>query len=340
MSFGALPTLFQGSGAQEVEGIKAIFSQFEKNRAIVSHRLAQEVRTDTAYSEGYGRTQQQVLVPAFLAAYTGKDAKTFTLDIFKLLPKANWRLSYNGLAKLPLFADLFQSFTLTHGYKSTLTVNSFITGLDFLRTRPVGGINPLNGNFYPRLEIPDITINESFNPLVSIAATLKSGMNFNFEYKSSRILQMSFVSNQLAETRTKEILIGYGHNIPDFNFPFAKAKKSKAKKAPKKPLPSILGGNNGQNGQNTSQSQPHNLRLQFNFSLRDDVTFNHLLDQNVIEPTRGNFALSISPSAEYKVNQRLSLRLFTDYRRNRPRTSAGFPRTEVNGGLVVRFQLN
>jgi len=337
MSFGALPTLFQGSGTQEVDGIKAIFSQFEKNRAIISHRLAQEVRTDTAYSEGYGRTQQQVLVPAFLAAYTGKDAKTFTLDIFKLLPKANWRLSYNGLAKLPLFAGLFQSFTLTHGYKSTLTVNSFITGLDFLRTRSVGGINPLNGNFYPRLEIPDITINESFNPLVAIAATLKSGMNFNFEYKSSRNLQMSFVSNQLAETRTKEILIGYGHNIPDFNFPFAKAKKSKAKKAPKKPLPSILGGNNGQN---TSQAQPHNLRLQFNFSLRDDVTFNHLLDQNVIEPTRGNFALSISPSAEYKVNQRLSLRLFTDYRRNRPRTSAGFPRTEVNGGLVVRFQLN
>lgn len=337
MSFGALPTLFQGSGAQEVDGIKKVFNQFEKNRAVISHRLAQEVRTDTAYSEGYGRTQQQVLVPAFLAAYTGKDAKTFTLDIFKLLPKANWRLSYNGLAKLPLFAELFQSFTLTHGYKSTLTVNSFITGLDFLRTRSVGGINPLNGNFYPRLEIPDITINESFNPLVSIAATLKSGMNFNFEYKSSRNLQMSFVSNQLAETRTKEILIGYGHNIPDFNFPFAKAKKSKAKKAPKKPLPSILGGNNGQN---TSQAQPHNLRLQFNFSLRDDVTFNHLLDQNVIEPTRGNFALSISPSAEYKVNQRLSLRLFTDYRRNRPRTSAGFPRTEVNGGLVVRFQLN
>lgn len=338
MSFGALPTLFQGSGTSEVNGIKAVFSQFEKNRAIISHRLGQEVRTDTAYSEGYGRTQQQVLVPAFLAAYTGKDARTFALDIFKLLPKANWRLSYNGLAKLPLFAALFQSFTLTHGYKSTLTVNSFITGLDFLRTRSTGAVNPLNSNFYPRLEIPDISINESFNPLVAVAATLKSGMNFNFEYKTSRTLQMSFVSNQLAETRVKEILIGYGHNIPDFTLPFAKAKKSKAKRPAKKPLPGILGGGGGAPNQN--QAQPHNLRLQFNFSLRDDVTFNHLLDQNVIEPTRGNFALSISPSAEYKINQRLSLRLFTDYRRNRPRTSAGYPRTEVNGGLVVRFQLN
>jgi methionyl-tRNA formyltransferase len=72
----------------------------------------------------------------------------------------------------------------------------------------------------------------------------------------------------------------------------------------------------------------------------DGVTYAHKLDLDVVsEPTRGTFALNISPSAEYQLNKRLSLRVFTDYRRTIPKNSLGFPRTDVNGGVVVRFQL-
>ena len=67
--------------------------------------------------------------------------------------------------------------------------------------------------------------------------------------------------------------------------------------------------------------------------------FNHLLDQGIVEPTRGSYLLSFSPSAEYRLNQRLSLRIFFDYRYNEPKTSAGFPRTDASGGIVVRFSL-
>jgi cell surface protein SprA len=73
--------------------------------------------------------------------------------------------------------------------------------------------------------------------------------------------------------------------------------------------------------------------------MSDDVTFNHLLDQGIVEPTRGSYLLSFSPSAEYRLNQRLSLRIFFDYRYNEPKTSAGFPRTDASGGVVVRFSL-
>ena len=86
--------------------------------------------------------------------------------------------------------------------------------------------------------------------------------------------------------------------------------------------------------------QGKDLDINFNMSLRDDVTYAHRLDEGIFEPTRGNYALSLSPSAEYQINRQLSLRLFFDYRRNVPKTSAGFPRTDTSGGIMVSFRLN
>ncbi|MBK7871162.1 MAG: cell surface protein SprA [Saprospiraceae bacterium] len=342
VSFYALNTLFSGGE----KGIKELFNTFETNRIAVSQRIGtgQHIDPDLAnqgYTDGYGRTQQDVLVPAFLAAYTDQDPNSIELDVFKTQPAPNWRVTYNGLSRLPLFQELFQNFSLTHGYKSTLTVNRFNTGLDYLRTRDQGGINELNGNFYPRLEIPEIAIQEGFQPLLAITATLKNGMSMNFDYKKSRTLAMSFVSNQLSETQVEEAVFGFGYRLQNVNIGFLTGSKNKR---------------NQRNRNNEQQEQPQNqntqtrpggggqlqnndLDIQFNFSLRDDVTFNHLLDQGVVEPTRGSYQLRFSPSAEYKINRRLSLRLFFDYNRNVPKTSAGFPRTEASGGVVVRFQL-
>ncbi len=335
LSYLALNNLFNDSN----EEIKTLFDQFEANRVIISQRLGEGEHADTilaqqGYTFGYGRTQQEVLTPAFIAAYTGEDPNAVGLDIFNELPNINWQLTYNGLSRIPLFADLFQNFSLTHGYRSNLTVNRFNTGLDFLRTndRPGGPVNELNQNFYPRLEIPEVAIQESFAPLVGIDATLNNGMSFNANYAKSRRLAMSFVSNQLAETRTTEFVIGFGWLLRDVNIGFLTGDQGGARKDGDAPRRSAPSGR-------VRQLQGRDLDISFNFSLRDDVTFNHLLDQDVIEPTRGNRALTISPAAEYRLNQRLSLRLFVDYRRNVPRTSAGFPRTDTSGGVVVRFSL-
>jgi cell surface protein SprA len=334
MSYSALKTLFKG----DTSDLRTLFKTFENNRITISQRLGVGEHVDTTlakqgYTYGYGRTQQEVLIPAFLAAYTGEDARGINLSLFELLPKVNWRFTYNGLSRLPFFKDYFQSFSLTHGYKSSLTVNTFNTGLDFVRTRDQGFLNELNNNFYPRLEVPEIVIQEGFNPLIAVSAVMKNGMSFNFDYKLTRNLAMSFVSNQLAETRKKEIVFGFGHKINDFdiNSIFGKTKKKK------RPAPKTNPNKTGPGGSTTIA--PRALDLQFNFSLSDDVTFNHLLDQGVREPTRGSYQLSMSPSAEYKLNQRLSLRFFVDYRRSEPKTSAGYPRTDSSGGVVVRFAL-
>lgn len=328
--------------------IRRLFRQFDQNRVIVSQRLGtgqHEIDSLAArgYTRGFGNIQNEVLLPAFIAAYTGQDARTIGLDVFKTLPLPTWRLTYNGLTKLPGFRDIFQNFSLTHGYKSTLSVNRFDTNPLWLDTRNLNGTDPFSGNFYARLLIPEVVIQEAFSPLIAIDATLKNGMSFNIDYKKSRTLGMSFISYQLAETQSKEISIGFGYLLRDVDIPFLTGsnKKGAKKPDPKKPDPNQQGQQQQrqQQGGRGGQLRSRDLDFNFNFSLRDDVTFNHLLDQGVVEPVRGNYALSISPSAEYQINTRLGLRLFFDYRQNIPRTSAGFPRTDTSGGLVVRFKL-
>jgi cell surface protein SprA len=342
ISYSALNTLFQDSREQ----IIGLFGQFEQNRATISQRLgdgshANDTLAAQGYTFGYGRTQQDVLLPAFIAAYTGQDANSVDLNVFNLLPRVNWRLTYNGLSRLPWFENIFDNFTVTHGYQSTLTVNQFNTGLDFLRSTQdplFSEVNPETSNFYARLEIPEVAIQESFSPLLAVDATLKNGMSFNLDFKKSRTLAMSFINNQLSETQTQEYVIGFGYLLRDVNLGgIFGGKKTKKKKEDDKQPQSNRGRGGGNRGR---QLQGRDLDINFNFSLRDDVTFAHRLDEGVIEPVRGTYALSISPSAEYQINRRLSLRFFFDYRRNVPKTSAGFPRTDTSGGVVVRFQLN
>ncbi len=339
ISYMALNTLFNGADREDIVGL---FETFEDYREIISSRLGGPDATphsDTLlapdYTFGYGRTQQDVLIPAFIAAYTDEDPNTIDLDVFNQRPRPNWRLSYNGLSRIPLFQQIFQNFNLSHSYRSSLSINRFATGLNWLRTRDQGSLNELNGNFFPRLEIPEITIQESFAPFLAVDMTLKNGMSLNVDYKKSRTLAMSFISNQLSETQTEEFVIGFGYLMRNVDLPiFGGGKRRRGRDDDQ-----AQQQNNRQGGRG-GQLQGRDLDINFNFSLRDDVTYNHLLDQDIIEPTRGNFSLSISPAAEYQLNRRLSLRLFFDYRRNVPQTSAGFPRTDTSGGIIVRFQLN
>lgn len=339
MTYSGLNTLFQDDRDQIID----LFSTFENNRAIISQRIgSEELHADSllavqGFTKGYGRTQQDVLVPAFLAAYTGQDPTNVKLNVFDLLPAVNWNLTYNGLSRVPLFAELFRNFSVRHGYKSNLTINSFNTGLDYLRTVNLNnGVNELNQNFYPRLEIPELIISEGFQPLIAVDATLNNGMSFNVDYKKTRTLAMSFVSNQLSESQSKEIVVGFGYLIRSLDIPFLTGSNKNRRRQPA-PQP----GTSGRSGAgNRGQKQGQDLDLSFDFRLTDDVTFNHLLDQGIVEPTRGNYSLSISPAVEYQVNDRLSLRLFFDYRRVEPKTSAGYPRTDSAGGVVVRFSLN
>jgi len=342
VTYSALNTLFDDDKGQIIE----LFNRFEENRVIISQRLGNgephqdSILATQGFEKGYGRTQQEVLIPAFIAAYSGEDARNVSLNIFDVAPDLNWRLTYNGLARVPLFSELFQNFSLTHAYRSTLTINRFGTGLDFLRTRDQGAVNEINGNFYPRLEIPEIIIQEGFQPMLGLDATLKNGMSFSVQYAKSRTLGMSFVSNQLSETQSTQIDVGFGYLVRNLDIPFLTGSNNQKKDDSGGDLLGGLGGGGNSARRGGSRLKAQDLDINFSLSLRDDVTFNHLLDQDIIEPTRGSYSLQFSPTAEYQLNQRISLTAFFEYNRNVPKTSAGFPRTTSAGGFRLRFNLN
>jgi cell surface protein SprA len=299
-----------------------------------------EHETDKGYVKGFGKIQQQVLIPAFVAAYTDANPNTIGLDIFKTLPSVNWKLNYNGLNKLGNLKNIFSSVQISHGYKNTLTVNSYNTDLFFDAAKPYT-IDALNYNYVARYEIPQVVINEQFQPLFGLDVKFKNEMTLKADFKKTRSLAMSFIDYQLAESRSTSYSAGFGYRMKNVNIPFltgkkkgqaAKKKSSKSKKAAPPTVPGSTGG---------SGNAGNDLTFKFDFEVRDDITTNHLLDSpNQAIPTRGSRTVSINPAVEYALNKRLKLRLFTDYRKTVPKTSQSFPITTLNSGITIQFSLN
>ncbi len=345
VSYFAMNTLFR----KDIDGL---FNRMESYGPILSERLAKiagderlhETAADSAagYRRGYGRIHQEVLLPSFIAAYTDKDPRAVSLDVFKTLPSLNWKLNYNGLSKVGNLDEIFASVQIQHGYKSTMTVNSFNTDLFYNPSQPYT-VDELNSNYIARFEIPQVVITEQMQPLLGVDMKLKNDMSFRLDFKKSRTLQMSFINYQLTETNSTGYTAGFGYRIKNVNIPFLTGKKAKkatakAKAKAKKLKPGSAPIPGAPTGAGT---QANDLNFKFDFDYRDDITVNHSLNQqDVSQPTRGATTISINPQAEYALNKRLKLRLFADYRKTIPKTSQSFPITTFNGGLTIQFSLN
>jgi cell surface protein SprA len=334
-SFYSANTLFIGT---DTGSLKKLFNTFEDNRAIISARLGGDNTKphaiDNGFKQGFGRENIDVLIPAFLAAYTNKDARTVDLNIFNTAPKINWRLSYNGLTKMKWFKERFSSINITHGYKSTLTVNSFQTNLNYDQNN-LKKVDTTKFDYYSEFQIPSIAINEFFSPLIGIDLRLKNEMTFRFEYKKNRTLAMDFISAQLLETNASDITIGFGHRLKNVRLPFLSPAYKKPTKKDKEAEKDDIANGRG----SSKQPRGNDLQLKFDFSYKDDITINHVLNQGIYVPTRGNLTFKFSPSAEYTINKQLSLRFFIEYSQILPKTSLSFPITRASGGFIIRFAL-
>ncbi len=332
------------------DNIEVVFDRFLENRKIISQRLGvknninSSHQTDDGYIQGYGSQHQEVLIPAFISAYADIDPNQTKLNLFKYFPLPNWKISYNGLSKIPAMKNVFSQFTLNHSYKSTLTVNNYTSDLDFDRDDPLSlnNYNRAKNDYYSRLDIPAIVIAESLSPLIGIQATFKNDISLRLDWKKSRNLSFTTSDLQLAESKSEEYLIDVGYRMKNVYIPFLqfgsdkkKKKKKKEEEEDKKGGVSIdLGKNRG------GEQQGNDLDFKFIFSLRDDITINHEIEGNVTIPTRGNKVIRISPLINYEVNRQLSLSLFYDYTRTIPAISTSPPTTTSSAGLKVRFSLN
>jgi cell surface protein SprA len=249
-----------------------------------------------------------VVIPAFLAAYSGKSASKVKLDPFSLIPLPNWDITYDGLTKLDLFKKFFRTFTVKHSYRSTFSIGGYQTNLLY---EPDGSVKDAGGNFLPEKQISTVTISETMHPLVSFDATLQNSLLAKFEYNRDRNLGLGLTNYQVTEVRGKEFVIGSGYRFKDVKFPFEIGGK-----APKSDL---------------------NLRVDLSWRQNNTVIRKITEEQNQV--TAGQDIISIKTSADYVIDQRLSLRAFYERVINKPVISTSFPSANTNIGISLRFTL-
>lgn len=335
ISYISFQTLF---GKFDPNNTSETFKTFENNRSILSKRLgeknpySQQAGADGFY-KGYGRYAQDVLVPSFIAAYTKKDPNSVALlknggtggsvrsnPFSRYLPKPNWRLTYTGLSRMESLQQYFTNFTVSHGYSSTLSMNSFNSALLFQDTLLYGFpsfVDTISGNFVPYFLLPNILISEQFAPLIGVDFSTTGQFSGRFEYRKSRQLSMSLVDFQLSEVRSTEITFGMRWRKRGFPLPF-RIKLGK---------------------KDATNKLENDITFSLDFSIRDDINSNSRLDQANAFATGGQKVVSIRPTIDYVISNRVNIQLFFDQRRLNPYVSNAAPSVNTRAGLQVRISL-
>ncbi|WP_018613641.1 cell surface protein SprA [Segetibacter koreensis] len=331
VSYISFKTLFTKNKPTE---ISTTFRKFEAYRLILSERLAKSNpyqkgdRSQDGYFVGYNRYAQDVLIPAFIAAYSGQDPKTVGLikqsnptiksnPFSNIKPKPNWRVTYTGLTRIPALATTFSAISITHAYNASLGMNSFNSALlyqDPYRYSAPGFIDSVSGNFIPYFLVPNITIQEAFSPLIGVDITTVSQLTASFQYKKSRQLSLSLIDYQLSEVNSTEWTFGGGLRKRGFNLPF-KVPFTKKKKL------------------------DNDVNFRLDLSVRDDATSNSRLDQDNAFSTGGQKVVSIQPSIDYVLNNRVNIKFYFDQRKVVPYISTSAPITNTRAGVQIRISL-
>ena len=123
------------------------------------------------------------MIPAFLAAYSGRNPLNSKLTSFPSIPLPNWRVTYDGLMKLKFIKKRFKQFSFGHAYRSTYTVGSYQTNLNYGEG---DNVNLNNMSYHVQREISQVSINEQFSPLFKLDMTWKNSLLTKIEFKRSR----------------------------------------------------------------------------------------------------------------------------------------------------------
>jgi cell surface protein SprA len=314
--------------------VSPTFEAFKKYAVIISERRAAERQSidpdydpdtdpltglpiDGPFKSGYGSTSREVLIPAFLAAYTKSNPRKVGLSTFpsvlKMMP--NWRINFDGLSKFEFVQRTFRSVNIMHQYRSTYQIGSYTTNLRYMVDGSgISFIRDLQNNYIQQYEINVVTITEQFSPLINIDLNWKNSLTTRFEWKKSRTVSLNLTSNQIADARINELIFGAGYRFDDVQL--------------------IL--RTGGGGQRALKSD---LNLRLDISIRDNKTLARKLVENVNQPVVGQKVFTIGTSADYVLSDRFNLQIFADHTMNNPFVANTFPTSNTNFGFSLKFTL-
>lgn len=264
-----------------------------------------------------------VMIPAFLSAYSGNDANNSLLDIFPsflhMLP--NWKVKYSGLSKLPFFKKHFKSVNIEHGYKSIYAVGSYSTYATYMEyTNGIGFVNnTATGLPVPssRYNIGSVSINESFSPLIGVNVTTNNNITVGGRYIKSRVLNLSITSIQLVETYSDEIAINLGYKIVGLK---------------------LFGG--GKKAKKSKNSVSNDLNIRGDFSFKNMTSLARSIDEGTTQATSGTKSFNYSLSADYTYSKLLTMSFYFDRQETIPLiSSSSYPTTTTDFGVSLRFSL-
>jgi cell surface protein SprA len=326
MSVLTWSTAFFAIGKEEVKQSQA-FENLKDYRRIISERLAAQrpanmgydpngIDPKTGYPDGYGPTSVEVLVPAFLAAYQGINPHKVSLGLFPSIKyiRPNWRIQYEGIiSKIPGINKLIKSLNFTHAYRSSYTVGSFLTNLNYSAMDDgFSYIRDIQNNFLPSYEFNAVSINETFSPLLNVDITWVNDLTTKAEIKRSRSMALSFANNQLTEVLSNEYVFGVGYRFNRMDL--------------------ILKTKNSQ------QSYSNDLTIRADLSFRKNKTVLRRLVEDTDQLTAGQNAVTIKTTADYMLSDRFQLRLYFDKVINQPFVGS-FDTSNTNFGVSFKFTL-
>lgn len=282
-----------------------------------------------------------VMIPAFLKAYTSMGGNSLSVfpALSRMLP--NWTIRYSGLGRLPWFNEHFKSININHSYKSVFAVGSYnsystfqeyMNGLGFVSDATTGNPSPSS-----MFNISQVSINESFSPLLGMDVTFNNNMTVKAEYRQTRVLNLSMTSVQLNEALSKDWVIGMGYRINNFDvFGWgAKASRSKSKGSNKN-----AANKNATTTKTVQNGTNHDLNLRLDFSFRKQAAIVRDIASMVSSASSGNNALKLSFSADYTFSKLLTMSFYYDRQTNTPLlSSSSYPTTTQDFGLSIKFSL-
>jgi len=329
MSYNIIGTSFWKVGKTGVLSSQA-FDDFLANRAIISERLGNEragvsdpTNGDQPYdpnpgpggADGYSVYSQDVMVPAFLAAYSNSDPNKISLNVIPPMSKMrpNWRVTYDGLSRIKAFKKIFRSFDISTAYRSVYNVGSFITNnywnTEGLVSDGFSFVRNAQGDFVPQFDVNIVTITEQFAPLIAFNISWVNSLTTNLEMRKTRALSLSLTNNQMIENYSNEYVIGVGYRFDKMNL-FLNNKKMSS-----------------------------DLNLRVDFTIRDNMSIIRRIAESVNQLTAGMRVTSVKVMADYALSSRFNMQLFYDTNINKPYISTTFPITNSNYGVSFRFTL-
>jgi cell surface protein SprA len=287
----------------------ALFEKLLNYRDIISNRLASE---NGVSSDGFGKNSQQVLLPAFQAAYTGKSPEKVNTGLFRNIPIPNWSLRYGGLMGFNFFKKNFSSFIISHGYRSSFTVSSFTNNLQYDRDNPFDTKNVAE-NYEPELLASGVTLVDEFSPLIKLDMKMKNSFSLRGEIKKDRTLTMNFNNSTLTDIRGTEYILGMGYVFKNV--------KLNTRFTGKK------------------QTLKGDINLRADISLRDNLTQIRSLEEDNKQISGGQNLFSIKFTADYRLSSSLTASFYYNHQASKYAISTTFPRQAINGGFNIVYNL-